>query len=80
MWQSATGILVAQHSPSLDLTDLQTLFETIVIFCMKQFTETSFEHYDRHHYRVWLPDDSCEDVKSYAQAQRVGLPARQAQR
>ena len=38
---------------------------------MKQFTETSSEPYDRHHYRVWLCDGSFKDVKSYDEAQHV---------
>ena len=38
---------------------------------MKQFTETSTEPYDRHHYRVWLRDGSFKDVESYDEAQRV---------
>ncbi|MCB4399146.1 hypothetical protein FZX13_04065 [Synechococcus sp. MU1625] len=38
---------------------------------MKQFTETSSEPYDRHHYRVWLSDGSFKDVESYDEAQRV---------
>tara|TARA_Y100000991_G_C21890800_1_gene313621 strand:+ start:700 stop:897 length:198 start_codon:yes stop_codon:yes gene_type:complete len=37
---------------------------------MKQFTETSSEPYDRHHYRVWLRDGSFKDVESYDEAQR----------
>ena len=32
---------------------------------MKQFTETSSDPYDRHHYRVWLCDGSFKDVESY---------------
>ena len=38
---------------------------------MKQFTETSSDPYDRHHYRVWLRDGSFKDVESYDEAQRV---------
>ena len=38
---------------------------------MKQFTETSSDPYDRHHYRVWLCDGSFKDVESYDAAQRV---------
>jgi hypothetical protein len=38
---------------------------------MKQFTETSSDPYDRHHYRVWLIDGSFMDVESYDEAQRV---------
>ena len=38
---------------------------------MKQFTETSSDPYDRHHYRVWLRDGSFKDVDSYDEAQRV---------
>ena len=38
---------------------------------MKQFTETSSDPYDRHHYRVWLCDGSFKDVESYDEAQRV---------
>ena len=38
---------------------------------MKQFTETSSEPYDRHHYRVWFRDGSLKDVESYDEAQRV---------
>ena len=37
---------------------------------MKQFTETSSDPYDRHHYRVWLRDGSFKDVESYDEAQR----------
>ena len=40
---------------------------------MKQFTETSSDPYDRHHYRVWLRDGSFIDVESYDEAQRVWL-------
>ena len=38
---------------------------------MKQFTETSSDPYDRHHYRVWLCDGSFKDVESYDEAQRI---------
>ncbi|WP_250398542.1 hypothetical protein [Synechococcus sp. MU1648] len=38
---------------------------------MKQFTETSSDPYDRHHYRVWMRDGSFKDVESYDEAQRV---------
>ena len=38
---------------------------------MKQFTETSSDPYDRHHYRVWLSDGSFKDVESYDEAQRI---------
>ena len=70
MWRSGIEILAAQHSPDLDLIDQQILFDTI-FFCMNQFTETSSEPYDRHHYRVWLCDGSFKDVESYDDAQRV---------
>ena len=35
---------------------------------MDEFTETSSEPYDRHHYRVWFQDGSFEDVECYEQA------------
>ena len=38
---------------------------------MKQFTETSSDPYDRHHYRVWLSDGSFKDVNCYDEAQRI---------
>ncbi len=43
---------------------------------MKQFTETSSEPYDRHHYRVWFCDGSFKDVESYDEAQRVWYSSR----
>ena len=43
----------------------------LVVARMKQFTETSSDPYDRHHYRVWLSDGSFKDVESYDDAQRV---------
>ena len=38
---------------------------------MKQFTETSSDPYDRHHYRLWFSDGSFQDVESYDEAQRI---------
>ena len=38
---------------------------------MKQFTETSSDPYDRHHYRLWFSDGSFKDVESYDEAQRI---------
>jgi len=38
---------------------------------MDEFTETSSEPYDRHHYRVWLQDGSFVDVESFDQARMV---------
>ena len=38
---------------------------------MKQFSETSSDPYDRHHYRVWLQDGSFKDVETYDEAQRI---------
>ena len=37
----------------------------------KQFTETSTQPYDRHHYRVWFSDGSFKDAESYDDAQRI---------
>ena len=44
---------------------------------MKQFTETSSEPYDRHHYRIWLRGGSFKDVESYDEAQRVWYSSRE---
>ena len=38
---------------------------------MKQFTETSSDPYDRHHYRLWFSDGAFQDVESYDEAQRI---------
>ena len=38
---------------------------------MKQFTETSSDPYDRHHYRVWLRDGLIKDVENCDEEQRV---------
>ena len=70
MWRSGIEILAAQHSPGLDLITQQVLSDTL-FGCMKQFTETSSDPYDRHHYRVWLRDGSFKDVETYDEAQRV---------
>ena len=80
MWRSGIEILVVQHSLDLHLIDQRFCCLTLFFDCMKQFTETSSEPYDRHHYRVWLSDGSFKDVESYDEAQRVWYSSRKRPR